>query len=219
MMNSKGYIYILTNPSFPQFVKIGYADNVEKRVAELNRSSAIPYSFRVYATYEVSSRLTDLKLHDVIEKLNPNLRTVERTEGKVRKREFFAMAPEDAYALLEAMAEIHGTQDKLIIVEPTAAEKAQETDAEEIREIAKPFRFSMCSIEPGEELEFWKTTVEGSGIIVKVVDDRHIEYEGEVMSLSSFATQMVGSVHGVAGPRYFKYKGEWLNTIRRRNGY
>jgi len=218
-MNSKGYIYILTNPSFPQFVKIGYADNVEKRVAELNRSSAIPYSFRVYATYEVSSRLTDLKLHDVIEKLNPNLRTVERTEGKVRKREFFAMAPEDAYALLEAMAEIHGTQDKLIIVEPTAAEKAQETDAEEIREIAKPFRFSMCSIEPGEELEFWKTTVEGSGIIVKVVDDRHIEYEGEVMSLSSFATQMVGSVHGVAGPRYFKYKGEWLNTIRRRNGY
>ena len=218
-MNNKGYIYILTNPSFPQFVKIGYADNVEKRVAELNRSSAIPYSFRVYATYEVSSRLTDLKLHDVIEKLNPNLRTVERTEGKIRKREFFAMAPEDAYALLEAMAEIHGTQDKLVIVEPTAAEKAQETDAEEIREIAKPFRFSMCNIEPGEELEFWKTTVEGSGITVKVVDDRHIEYEGEIMSLSSFATQMVGSVHGVAGPRYFKYKGEWLNTIRRRNGY
>ena len=129
------------------------------------------------------------------------------------------MAPEDAYALLEAMAEIHGTQDKLVIVEPTAAEKAQETDAEEIREIAKPFRFSMCNIEPGEELEFWKTTVEGSGITVKVVDDRHIEYEGEIMSLSSFATQMVGSVHGVAGPRYFKYKGEWLNTIRRRNGY
>lgn len=26
---SKGVIYILTNPSFPQYVKIGSADNVE----------------------------------------------------------------------------------------------------------------------------------------------------------------------------------------------
>ena len=24
-----GYIYILTNPSFPDYVKIGYADNVK----------------------------------------------------------------------------------------------------------------------------------------------------------------------------------------------
>lgn len=218
-MNSKGYIYILTNPSFPQFVKIGYADDVDKRVAELNRSTAIPYSFRVYATYEVPSRLTDLKLHDVIEKLNPTLRTIERIEGKVRKREFFAMSPEDAYALLEAMAEIHGTKDKLILVEPTADERAQEKDADEIREIAKPFRFSMCNIQPGEQLEFWITANECSDILVTVVDDRHIQYEGKIMSLSSFASETLQSTHALAGHRYFKYKGEWLNEIRRRNGY
>ena len=28
-MNTKGVIYILTNPSFPDYVKIGYADNME----------------------------------------------------------------------------------------------------------------------------------------------------------------------------------------------
>ena len=28
-MEQKGVIYILTNPSFPEYVKIGYADNVE----------------------------------------------------------------------------------------------------------------------------------------------------------------------------------------------
>ena len=218
-MNTKGYIYILTNPSFPQFVKIGYASDVEKRVAELNRSTAVPYSFRIYATYEVSSKLTDLKLHDVIEKLNPSLRTVERTDGKVRKREFFAMSPEDAYGLLEAMAEIHGTTDRLLLIEPTAAEKAQELEAEEIREIAKPFRFPMCNIQPGEQLEFWKSAVEGSGIYVTVVDDRRIQYNGEVMSLSSFASKMLDTTHSVAGPRYFKYKGEWLNEIRHRNGF
>ena len=27
----KGVIYILTNPSFPDYVKIGYADDVEKK--------------------------------------------------------------------------------------------------------------------------------------------------------------------------------------------
>ena len=29
-MENKGVIYILTNPSFPEYVKIGYADDVKK---------------------------------------------------------------------------------------------------------------------------------------------------------------------------------------------
>ena len=32
---AKGVIYILTNPSFPEYVKIGYADNLEKRMEQL----------------------------------------------------------------------------------------------------------------------------------------------------------------------------------------
>ena len=32
-----GYIYILTNPSFPQYGKLGYATDVKQRPAELNR--------------------------------------------------------------------------------------------------------------------------------------------------------------------------------------
>ena len=57
MADHIGYIYILTNPSFPQYVKIGYADDVEKRLAQLNRSECIPFAFRIYATYEVQSLL------------------------------------------------------------------------------------------------------------------------------------------------------------------
>ncbi len=98
-MNKKA-IYILTNPSFPQFVKIGYADDVIDRVDRLNSNPGLPYSFRIYATYEVNERLDDLKLHKMIDALNPTLRTREEVDGKQRKREFFAMSAEVAYNIL-----------------------------------------------------------------------------------------------------------------------
>ena len=83
-MDKTGVIYILTNPSFPEYVKIGYADDIDKRLQQLNRSECIPFAFRVYATYEVNSRLSDLKIHSIIDKLNPNLRSIENFNGKQR---------------------------------------------------------------------------------------------------------------------------------------
>ena len=69
-MSTVGYIYILTNPSFREYVKIGYANNVERRLKELNRSECVPFAFRVYATYEVNSRLSDKKIHAIIDCMN-----------------------------------------------------------------------------------------------------------------------------------------------------
>ena len=34
-MDKTGVIYILTNPSFPEYVKIGYADDIDKRLLQL----------------------------------------------------------------------------------------------------------------------------------------------------------------------------------------
>ena len=215
-MDKTGVFYILTNPSFPEYVKIGYADDIDKRLQQLNRSECIPYAFRVYATYEVNSRLSDLKIHSIIDKLNPNLRSIENFNGKHRVREFYAMSPEDAYSILEAIAEIHGCADKLkrIAMDETqkqAEETAQEIDAEHKERLA-PFRFSMCNIVPGEKIEYCNN----SEIRCKVVDDKLVEYQGQKYSLSALAQILTGSKWSVAGPRYFKYKGEWLNDIRHR---
>ena len=98
MAHETGCIYILTNPSFPEYVKIGYASNLEKRLKQLNRSETIPYAFRAYAIYEVEKSLTDKELHKLIDKLNPDLRTIDNFDGKERIKEFFAMSAEDAYA-------------------------------------------------------------------------------------------------------------------------
>ena len=37
-MDKTGVIYILTNPSFPEYVKIGYADDIDKRLLQPMRS-------------------------------------------------------------------------------------------------------------------------------------------------------------------------------------
>lgn len=129
-----GFIYILTNPSFPQYVKIGYATDVKQRLDELNRSSAVPFAFRVNATYEVDSALSDKKLHSILDKLDPELRSQEEVDGKKRIREFYAMTPKDAYAILEAIAEINGYKHRLKKWKATTAEQKDEAMAQEISE-------------------------------------------------------------------------------------
>lgn len=220
MADINGVIYILTNPSFPDYVKIGYADNIEKRLQQLNRSECIPFAFRVYATYEVSSRLSDLKIHSIIDKLNPNLRSIENFNGKKRVREFYAMSPEDAYSILEAIAEIHGCTDKLRLIPLNSEDlKAEETalDVEEQKkERLAPFAFSLCEIPIGATTEYSNRADEKSGLTCTVVNDHQVEYQGKKWSLSALATMLTKSKWGVAGPRYFKYNGEWLNDIRKR---
>lgn len=73
---SNGVIYVLTNPSFPEYVKIGYADNLEKRLSDLNRSECLPFAFRAYCIYEVNERLKDKDVHAIIDKINPELRAI-----------------------------------------------------------------------------------------------------------------------------------------------
>ena len=211
-----GVIYILTNPSFPDYIKIGYATNIEKRLKQLNRSETIPFAFRVYAIYEVESELTDKELHKLIDRLNPDLRTIETFDGKERVKEFFAMSPEDGYALLESIAKISGTSERLKRMTPEGHEVKDEEIAEEIRNDARrgPFRFCDVEIPIGAEVVF----IENPSIKAKVVDDRHIEYEGQTTSLSALAQMLKGFDHPVQGPLWFSYKGEKLADLRNRLG-
>ena len=102
---SEGYIYIMTNPCLHDMVKIGYASDVEARRKQLS-TTALPFEYEIYATYETSGQLEDKKLHELIDTLNPKLRLA-------KNREFFAMSAEKAYRLLEAIAIISGSADKL----------------------------------------------------------------------------------------------------------
>ena len=150
----------------------------------------------------------------MIDNLNPDLRTIENFDGKERVKEFYAMSAEDAYGLLECIAKISGTLDRLKRMTPEGHEILDAQIADEVREAARrdPFRFSACSIPFGSTIEF----VDDPSVQAVVVDDRHIEYNGETTSVSALAQKLKGYAHPVQGTLYFSFQGEKLADIRDR---
>lgn len=195
MEKLQGVIYILTNPSFLDYVKIGYADDVEKRLKELNRSECIPFTFRLYAYYEVPRRLTDMKLHQMIDKLNPNLRSIEEFDGKTRKREFYNMSPADAYSILETIAQINGLEDHLFLVEPSAKQLKDEEEAEEIRTRRTATKLPKLDwmiakglISPGDKI----CVISKPDEFATIIDAKHVNYKGKLMSMNVFGCTVTG---------------------------
>lgn len=191
----KGYIYIMTNRCLQDMVKIGYATNVEERRKQLS-TTALPYEYDIYAIYETPGHLEDKKLHKLIDNLNPDLRVS-------KNREFFVMSPEDAYELLEAIAMISGSQDRL--------SKCQNvTVAANDNKAKKPaVNFQKCNIPVGAELVF----VDDPNVKVTVVSERKVQYNNEITSLSAVASNIKG--YSAAGPSYFTYKEKLVADIAR----
>ncbi len=211
---SSGVIYILTNPSFPEYVKIGYAADLEKRLAQLNHSECIPFAFRAYAVYHTKRSLSDKELHNIIDSLNPDLRAIDSFDGKKRKKEFYAMSAEDAYSLLESIAKLSGTTNQLQRMTPEGHEVLDEEMAAEIQQEANerrsPFSFEKCGIPVGAQIEL----VNHPEFVATVKDDRHIEYHGITYSLTGLAMKLLEIDHALQGPVYWTYQGKVLRDIR-----
>lgn len=189
---AKGFIYIMTNPALKDMVKIGYAADVEKRRKQLS-TTALPYAYEVYATYETSGNLEDLKLHKMIDNLNPDLRVAAN-------KEFFVMTPQEAYDLLEAIATISGTKDKLKKVKADVSQK----------QVVKrpPVNFTKCGIPVGAELIF----TEDPTVTVTVVSDRKVQWNEEETSLSAVAAALKHS-KAIQGSAFFTYQGKLITQI------
>ena len=192
MNNSIGAIYILKNPSFPDYIKIGYADDVYSRLKTLNDKSAVPFAFRLYAYYKVNHRLEDKTVHDIIDKLNPSLRAKDNIDGKERKREFFEMSAEDAYDLLHCIAKINGLEDNLVLVEPTAKEMEDEDEATTKRKSTQLPKMDWLIdhgiINIGDEVYLINHPEE----IAIIEDSRNVRYRNQVMSFNQFGCELTG---------------------------
>lgn len=213
MEDKIGYIYVLTNPSFPEYVKIGYADNVDARVVQLNRSECTPFAFKKYAVLPVANRLADKNVHKLIDRFKPELRAKENVNGKIRVREFFAMTAQEAVEILATIGGIYGETPQLF--EQTVEEKHDQEIAEKAAiasERKSPFSFFKCGIKEGELI----TYIHDANITCTVANDREINYNGKLTSLSALAKKLLNHKSGVQGTLHFAYNGEILSALRKR---
>lgn len=199
----------MTNQCLHDMVKIGYASDVEARRKQLS-TTALPFEYEVYATYETSGQLEDKKLHELIDTLNPKLRLA-------KNREFFAMSAEKAYRLLEAIAIISGSADKLKRVVPMHGEDAVSSTKKQShcqgssgRRQRPAINFQKCGIPVGAELVF----IDDDSVRVIVVDTEKnkVEYNGEITSLSPLAEKL-RNVSAIQGASVFTYNGKKITDI------
>ena len=208
-----GYVYILTNPSFREdWVKIGKSSRpVDIRSKELD-NTAVPLPFEIFATLKtVKYDIVEKKIHKAIDRL---------TDLRIRQnREFFNIKPELALEILrdEAMvlddAEVTLYKDNKPIKPQDPNKPVDPIPAVPHR---PRFKFSMVNIPIGATLIFVPT-----GIKVRVASDDQIEYEGRIYKLSPFVGTFMpeekrNTSGAYQGPKFFTFKGEILDDIRKR---
>ena len=193
-------IYILTNEAMPGYVKIGRTTNLNQRLKSLYRTQ-VPLPFEVFYACAVENGIeVERWLFDIFE------------DRRVSKdREFFEVSPERVAVALRARA-IKEVTPKETYVE-SEEDRAALAKAQTRRAV---FNFKMVDIPVGTELAFSRD----ESIKAKVVDNRHIEFDGETVSLSVAADKVLRRMGiewvSVQGPAHWMYEGETLDERRRR---
>ena len=166
-----GIVYVLSNPAFDNYVKVGRTIDLEQRLKQLDNTS-VPLPFRCVFAVEVDDEVA-------VERL------VHQAFADVRvrtTREFFEI---DAQRVIAALRLTNG-----IDVTPKAdiAEDAESIAALE-RTVGKrkTYSFSDAQVDIGDTLTYSKD----ENITAVVVADRKIEFEGETVSVSKAALTLL----------------------------
>lgn len=193
-------IYILINEAMPGYVKIGKTNNLEQRIRSLDTTS-VPLPFECFYACTVKDALfVERQLLEAF------------LDHRVRSsREFFEIAPERAVAILK-LVEVENVTPKKDFVESQEDQQALNR-AKERRAV---FNFKMVDIPFGVDLVFSRD----ENVKAKVVDNRNVEFNGEVVSLSVAADKALRKLgiqwKSVQGPAYWIYEGETLDERRRK---
>lgn len=190
-------VYILTNECMPGLVKVGRtATSVEQRMKELYTTS-VPYPFHCfYAAVVKNGEFVEKKIHYAF--------------GDHRvptNREFFRIDPNRVKAALELVEIREVTPTTDLELTPEMKDFIARRPA---------FRFSFANIPIGSKLKY----VNDEQIECKVIDDKAIEFQGQVTSLSAAASELLNKSGRksaqVQGPIYWLYEEETLDERRQR---
>ena len=194
-------VYILTNQSMPDTIKVGITENLDRRIRELDNTST-PLPFECYYAVEVeNASAIEKKIHEGLD------------DKRVRQnREFFNATPEQAKAILE-IAEVMGGKNvtpKEDIVETPQDKQALENARKKRGRIDY---FGILGIQKGTTLTFSKD----ENITCVVSDNGKIIFRDKETTLSGSAlliTNEMGYDWGrVQGAGYWCYQGKTLRDL------
>ena len=164
-------VYVLSNPAFDRYVKVGRTIDLEQRLRQLDNTS-VPLPFRCEFAIEVDDEVEAERL-------------VHQAFADVRvrsSREFFEIEPQRVIAALKL------TGGKDITPKEDVAEDAEGIEALE-RTVAKrrSYSFDDAHVSVGDVLVYTRD----ESVTATVVADKKIEFEGEVTSLSRAALTLL----------------------------
>jgi len=211
---SEGFIYILTNPAIAGLVKIGMTGDVQKRIQEFNRFTAIPQPFQLYASYETKdAKATEQFVFDIIDTINPGLRKRDKLEGgKNRVREFFKLKPETAYEILKKIAVFTKTTKKLKLAVNTQTQQKKKDSTPTKRNRRCNRTFSELNIPVGSSIAFENNPE----YTCETADEKNtVRYRGTTYAISALAKNIYKEVYAknasLNGFDCFFYKGQKLS--------
>jgi hypothetical protein len=207
-MGEKGYVYVLTNPSFrDDWVKIGKSKRLpEVRGRELY-NTAVPLPYEIYATL-------------LTEKYNEAERMIHRSIDRIsdlrinKNREFFNIAPESAYEILADIKELLG-DEAIIELKGDNVEVSKEIKSGSKRKVSQRFDFYSRGLKNGDLISF----IGDDSISAIVTDERHVLFENDQWLLSPLVRELftrmgnVNSSGAYQGPAYFTFKGIKLTDL------
>ncbi len=188
------YVYILTNPAIPDWVKVGKSNNVMRRINDLN-CTAVPLPFECFACLKVPAE---------------NVMNVERGLQTFlgysfqKEKEFFRTSPERVLQYFETARLLNPAYE---IIKGDDLEEQTEKEKEK----AAATTFALLELPIGSKLVFTKDP----SITCEVADNvNHVFYNGETFTVSGLAVKLCG--YSVTGFSYFTFEDEVLWERRRR---
>ena len=185
---NEGVVYIFTGGG-GKYIKIGMTSRTaEERRKELSRATGVAKEFEIYFAKRVNNyKEVEKELHEKF------------AEDRVNpKREFFDITAKTAYKALDKY--------KGFVTVPL--EIMEDKD----KERRPNFSFSELGIKIGEEIKYEDEKRTGA----KVVDDKLVEYKGDMYSLSGLTAELLGrkDSSGIQALKYWVYKNKLLSDIR-----
>lgn len=195
MTNNYEYVYCLTNPAMPDWVKVGKAKNIKNRLTSLNKKTAVPLPFECPAALRVPANSVFKVEHGLHEFLGFSFQ---------KEKEFFRTSLDNVIRFFNTMRSVL-PDCQLIMGDELNHETLQE------KKKAAATNFALLDIPIGSQLVY----INDISVVCTVADESNkVLYKNKSYSISALAVELRG--YNVNGYKQFMFEDETLWKRRQR---